>query len=175
VRNDKVTRDNVWGGKGDASRRAVMGGFVGLGVAVPLLAACGSEDSESAGDGAADTGDTDTGDTDTGSSDGGSTDGGGTTSSGGIATTSEIPVGSGKIIKAEKVVLTQPTEGQFKAFSAICTHQGCPVAAIKGKDINCTCHGSVFSIVDGSVVKGPADKPLEELKVTVTGEDLTVS
>jgi len=143
-----------------ASRRAVVSGFVGLGIGAPLLVACGSE-SESASGSA---------DSDTGGS-----GGGGTTSTGGIGTTSEVPVGGGKIFKADKVVVTQPTEGQFKAFSAACTHQGCLVAEIEGKDINCTCHGSKFSIADGSVVNGPATKPLEELKVTVTGEDLSVS
>ena len=55
--------------------------------------------------------------------------------------------------------MTQPTEGDFKAFSAVCTHQGCVVAKIEGEDIECTCHGSKFSIEDGSVVTGPATKP----------------
>jgi Rieske Fe-S protein len=132
-----------------------MGGFVGLGIGVPLLAACGS-DSDS-------------------DSDSGAGTGGGGTTSGAVGKTSEVPVGSGKIFAADKVVVTQPTEGEFKAFSAICTHQGCVVANIKGTDINCTCHGSKFSTVDGSVVNGPAAKPLEELEVTVDGEDLTVS
>jgi Rieske Fe-S protein len=149
-----------------ASRRAVVGGFVGLGVGVPLLAACGSDDSSGSG-----------GSADGGATGGGTTSGsgGGTTSSGAIGTTSEVPVGGGKIFKSEKVVVTQPTEGSFKAFSAVCTHQGCVVAEIKGKDIDCNCHGSKFSIEDGSVVNGPATKPLSELKVTVTGEDITVA
>ena len=166
-----MTDEMVHDETGDASRRAVMGGFLGMGVAVPLLAACGSDDpvDDSAGS------EPGTGGGEAGSNDGGSNNGGGTTSSGGIAKKSEVPVGGGKIIKAEKVVVTQPTEGQFKAFSAVCTHQGCLVAEIKGQEINCTCHGSKFSITDGSVVDGPADKPLEALKVTVTGEDLTVS
>jgi len=164
-----VTDDNVHDQAGEASRRAVMGGFLGLGVAAPLLAACGSDDdpaTDSAGTDGSDTGDT--GDT-------GGTDGGGTTSSGGIGTTSEVPVGSGKIFKAEKVVVTQPTEGQFKAFSAVCTHEGCVVNNIKGEDINCICHNSVFSTVDGSAVSGKATRALEELKVTVEGENLIVS
>ena len=72
-------------------------------------------------------------------------------------------------------MVTQPTEGDFKAFSALCTHQGCVVSKIEGKDIDCTCHGSKFSITDGSVVNGPANKPLESLQVTVTGDDLTVA
>ena len=86
-----------------------------------------------------------------------------------------MPVGGGKIYAAEKVVVTQPTEGDFKAFSAVCTHQGCVVAEIKGEDIDCNCHGSRFSIKDGSVVNGPAKKPLEPLAVKTDGGEITVS
>ncbi len=145
--------DNATSRAGDPSRRAVFGGIVGLGVGVPLIAACGSDD---------------------GGGDSGGGDSGGTTS-GKIGKTSEVPVGGGKIFAADKVVVTQPTEGDFKAFSALCTHQGCVVSKIEGKDIDCTCHGSKFSITDGSVVNGPAKKPLESLQVTVTGDDLTVA
>jgi Rieske Fe-S protein len=164
-----VTNEKMPDETADASRRALMGGFLGLGVAVPILAACGSDDAESAADdkSASDTETDDAAETDA--------DSGAATPAGGIATKSEVPVGGGKIIKAEKVVVTQPTAGDFKAFSAMCTHQGCLVATIKGTNINCACHGSQFSITDGSVVKGPATKPLEELTVTVTGEDLAVT
>ena len=140
---------------GDASRRAVVGGFLGVGVAAPLLVACGSEESSGSGD----------------SGDAGAE----SPPSGAIGKTSEVPVGSGRIYKAEKVVVTQPAEGEFKAFSSICTHQQCPVTKIEGKDISCTCHGSKFSIADGSVANGPAKKPLEELTVTVSGDVLSVS
>ena len=133
-------------GTSEASRRAVVGGLVGLGLGAPLLSACGS-----------------------GSDASGSDSSGGGTSSGAVGRTSEVPVGSGKIFAADKVVVTQPTEGDFKAFSAVCTHQGCVVSAIQGKDIDCSCHGSKFSITDGSVVNGPATRPLAESKTTVTG------
>jgi Rieske Fe-S protein len=153
--------DNKLSRTGDPSRRAVMGGVVGFGVGVPLLAACGSDGSDDTGSGGS-----------IGSSDSSGT---GTTSSGSIGKRSEVPVGGGKIFTAEKVVVTQPTEGEFKAFSAVCTHQGCVVAKVKSAGIDCTCHGSKFSITDGSVLNGPATKPLEELKVTVSGDDLAVS
>jgi len=130
-----------------ASRRTVVGGIVGLGVAAPLLAACG-------GSGSA---------------------GGDNPSGGAVGKTSEVPVGSGKIFAAEKVVVTQPTKGDFLAFSAVCTHQGCVVADIKGEDIDCTCHGSKFSIKDGSVVNGPATKPLQKLTATVKNGEISVS
>ena len=154
---------------GGASRRALVGGVVGLGVGVPLLAACGSDDSSDGSAGGGSGSDSSSGGNDSGGSDGG------TTSSGGIATTSEVPVGGGKIFAGEKVVVTQPTEGDFKAFSAMCTHQGCIVSAITDEEIDCTCHGSKFSIADGSVLEGPATKALESLKVTVTGDEISVA
>jgi Rieske Fe-S protein len=88
--------------------------------------------------------------------------------------TADIPVGGGKIFDAQKVVVTQPSAGQFKAFSAICTHQGCTVGAV-GTTIDCPCHGSKYSITDGSVVHGPATAPLPPYPVTVSGSELTVS
>jgi nitrite reductase/ring-hydroxylating ferredoxin subunit len=140
----------------DASRRAVIGGFVGVGVGVPLLAACGSDDSSS--------------DSSAGTS-------GGTTSSGPIGKTSDVPVGGAKIYTAEKVMVSQPTSGDFKAFSTVCTHEGCAIKQLNEaeKEIECNCHHSKFSITDGSVKQGPAKKPLSELKVAVSGQDVTVS
>ena len=101
--------------------------------------------------------------------------GSGGASSGGGIPTSEIPVGGGKIFKNQEIVVTQPKAGEFKAFSAICTHQGCPVTEIQGGTIDCLCHGSQYSIVDGSVKGGPAPSPLPEKTVTVTGSTLTVT
>ncbi|HLU74082.1 MAG TPA: Rieske (2Fe-2S) protein [Nonomuraea sp.] len=83
-----------------------------------------------------------------------------------LADTSEI--GEGKIFKGQDVVVTQPSEGDFRAFSATCTHQGCAVASVSNGVINCPCHGSQFSIEDGSVVQGPASEPLAEKKISVT-------
>jgi nitrite reductase/ring-hydroxylating ferredoxin subunit len=92
-----------------------------------------------------------------------------------LARTSEIPVGGGKIFADEKVVVTQPTEGEFKAFSNICTHQQCPVANVSDGTINCTCHGSKFSITDGAVENPPATKPLPEQQIKVSGESITLA
>ncbi|MFG1946684.1 Rieske (2Fe-2S) protein [Nonomuraea sp. NPDC048826] len=86
-----------------------------------------------------------------------------------LADTSDIPSGQGKIFKNQDVVITQPSEGEFRAFSATCTHQGCAVASISNGVINCPCHGSQFSIEDGSVVQGPASEPLAEKKINVSG------
>jgi Rieske Fe-S protein len=82
---------------------------------------------------------------------------------------SDIPVGGGKVYTTAQVVVTQPAMGQYKAFSAICTHVGCICNQVAGGTINCPCHGATFKITDGSVVAGPATTPLAGAKVTVTG------
>ena len=86
-----------------------------------------------------------------------------------LATTSEIPVGSGKIFTSEKVVVTQPNSGDFKAFSAVCTHMGCIVSTISNGTIDCPCHGSQYSIATGDVVAGPAPRPLPAKQIRVSG------
>jgi Rieske Fe-S protein len=89
-----------------------------------------------------------------------------------LATTTEIPVGGGKILTAQKIVITQPQSGTFHAFTAICTHQGCIVNAVSGGTINCPCHGSEYSIVNGSVVRGPAPLPLAAVSIKVQGTSI---
>jgi Rieske Fe-S protein len=86
-----------------------------------------------------------------------------------LGTTADIPVGGGMVFTAAKVVVTQPTKGVFKAFSAVCTHVGCVCNQVAGGTINCPCHGSKFKITDGAVVAGPAPSPLAAATaVTVT-------
>src|SRR5512133_1190959 len=86
----------------------------------------------------------------------------------------EIPVGSGKIFPASQAVITQPKKGEFKAFSAVCTHMGCLVDSVTNT-INCPCHGSKYSITDGSVVNPPAPNPLPPKTIKVSGSSLTVT
>ncbi|MEV3985004.1 Rieske (2Fe-2S) protein [Nonomuraea sp. NPDC049758] len=92
-----------------------------------------------------------------------------------LAGTGDIQVGGGAVFKDQKVVVTQPTEGEFKAFTAICTHAGCTVASVSNGTINCPCHGSKFKIEDGSVADGPADAPLAEKKITVDGDKIRLA
>ncbi|HEX2300553.1 MAG TPA: Rieske (2Fe-2S) protein [Pseudonocardiaceae bacterium] len=86
---------------------------------------------------------------------------------GGLARTTDIPVGGGEVFPAEEVVVTQPEPAQWRAFSAICTHQGCTVGSVQDGTINCPCHGSKFAVTDGSVVDGPATRPLPPREVEV--------
>jgi Rieske Fe-S protein len=86
-----------------------------------------------------------------------------------LARSTEIPVGGGKVFADRQVVVTQPVAGTFKAFTAICTHQGCTVAEVRGGTINCPCHGSRFRVADGAVAGGPASRPLAAVNLTVDG------
>jgi Rieske Fe-S protein len=76
------------------------------------------------------------------------------------------------ILADEKVVVTQPEAGTFKAFSSTCTHMSCQVTRISGDRIACPCHSSSFSIVDGSVQGGPAQRPLPKVAIKVQGDDV---
>ncbi|WOQ18645.1 Rieske (2Fe-2S) protein [Raineyella sp. W15-4] len=88
--------------------------------------------------------------------------------------TSEIPVGGGIVLTKGKYVITQPTAGQFHAFTNICAHAGCQVARVKDSEIQCDCHGSRYSITDGHPTHGPAVRSLTQYPVEVTGNRLTV-
>ncbi|GGO24599.1 iron-sulfur protein [Microbispora rosea subsp. aerata] len=144
----------------ETTRRAVIFGAGGAGLAVALSAcgASGGDDTTSAGQGAPQ-------DSQTQAAQGG----------GEIAKTSDIPQGGGKVFKDQDVVITQPEAGTFKAFSATCTHQGCPVASVSDNEIVCPCHGSKFSAKDGSVTNGPATQPLAEKAITVSGDSITLA
>ena len=89
-----------------------------------------------------------------------------------LAKTTDIPVGGGKILTDKKIVITEPQSGTFKAFTAVCTHQGCIVDSVSGGTINCPCHGSKFSIANGSVVNGPAPSPLAPVSIEVQGTSI---
>jgi nitrite reductase/ring-hydroxylating ferredoxin subunit len=151
-----------------ATRRGVLAGvgLVGLAGAVSACSSGGSS-SSSAGTGA---GAASTAPASAPSSAPASASTGG--GAGALAATSEIPVGSGKIFTAQKVVVTQPASGEFKAFSAVCTHMGCIVSQISDGTIDCPCHGSQYSIKDGAVVSGPAPSPLPAEAIKVSGTSI---
>lgn len=92
-----------------------------------------------------------------------------------VATVSEVPVGGGVVVSARQLVVTQPTEGEFRAFSSICTHEGCPVTSVEDGMIVCPCHGSHFDIDTGEAIAGPARNPLAARVVSVEGEEISVS
>lgn len=149
------------------NRRNVLGGATVAAVGLPLLAACGSDDPDTATDPTSSP--TSSSPSDTGSET--PTD----AAAGALAATSDIPVGGCAVFSEQKCVVTQPSEGTFKAFTSVCTHQGCTVGASTDGVIPCGCHGSEFSIEDGSVLQGPATSPLAEVEITVDGDSITLA
>lgn len=139
-----------------SSRRSVLRGLAGLGGVVLLpgvVVACGSSPEAS--------------------QDAGAPSAGGGEPSGIPA--SDVAVGTAVVVDAagQKVVVAQPTDGQFVAFSAKCTHQGTTVDGSDSLVVRCPNHGSRFDLADGAaVVNGPATQPLPEVPVTVRGDQL---
>jgi Rieske Fe-S protein len=86
-----------------------------------------------------------------------------------LATTAEIPVGGGMVLTDQRIVITQPSRGEFMAFSAVCTHQGQTVGEVADNTITCAYHGSQYDAATGDVVTGPATAGLEPVKIRVKG------
>lgn len=154
------------------TRRRALGGLATAGVGVPLLTACSGDDSTAGSTAGSTTGDPSTAPSTAGSTSASAEATPSEESSGGpgsdaLAKAADVPVGSGLILPEEQLVLTQPTEGEFKCFTAVCTHQGCIVSSVQLGGIRCECHGSAFSIEDGSVINPPATRPLAEQPISV--------
>ena len=159
---------------GTAPRRAVFAGAGALGAAC-FLAACGTDTTGSSGNnepgytndplpaGSAGT-------------DGQGPTGGDTSGGGGgkvLVAAADVPEGGGVI--AGDYVITQPESGTYKAFSKVCTHQGCDVSKVDGGVIICPCHNSVFSILNGQPQNGPARQALPEKKVKLDGDNIVAA
>lgn len=138
----------------EASRRTIITSAGAVGT-VGLISACGTDDADS-------------GSTKSGNGSSESAAGGATIPAG------DVPVGSGTVID-ETYVVTQPKEGEFYAFSSVCTHQGCQVRTVTEDKITCPCHSSQFSTTTGEVLAGPATEPLPKYEVSESGGDLTIS
>ena len=154
-----------------ATRRGMLAG-VGLVGLAGAVTACGGSSSSVAGGNAATT------PAAAGGADSPAVTGGASSAASGagngqeLAATSKIPVGSGTVFTGPKVVVTQPTAGEFKAFSAVCTHMGCIVNSVSNGTIDCPCHGSQYNISTGAVLAGPAPRPLPAAKITVSGGNI---
>ncbi len=161
-----MSADVTSGRTGAGTRRGVLAGAGAVGAAA-ALAACGGGDSGGGSTGAG---------TSTPASGATGTGTGGQT----LGKVADIPVGGGKIFEAARTVVTQPTAGAFKAFSAVCTHMGCLVTKVADGKIDCPCHGSQFSITDGAVLRAApgmtpqSQAPLPARSVTVRGDQVAV-
>ncbi len=139
-------------------RRTVLAAAAATG----LLAACGSSDDT--GDNGATGGAT----APSGGEDTGGEDTGGEV----LADVADVPVAGGTVNRDARVVVTQPEDGDFRAFSSVCPHQGCDVSGVDNNVITCGCHNSKFSAETGDVQSGPAPRGLAEIDVAVEGESI---
>jgi nitrite reductase/ring-hydroxylating ferredoxin subunit len=87
------------------------------------------------------------------------------------AAAADVPPGGALLFRSERVALLRDDTGIY-ALSLICTHLGCTVT-VTDDALACPCHGSRFDR-QGKVLKGPADRALERLKVEVKGERVEV-
>jgi cytochrome b6-f complex iron-sulfur subunit len=150
---------------------------LGVGAASASVAACGGGSGGSGSSGGGSGGDSGGGSGD-GSGVGSSTpaassdaSGEAATGTGGSAIAQESEVAPGSAVKfkdgGKDAVLVHLDDGQFVAYSAICTHAGCTVA-YRDSQLACPCHGSIFDPANGAeVVSGPAQTPLPEIPVEV--------
>ena len=95
-----------------------------------------------------------------------------------VTSMNDLTTNSAKIIRFNKdpVILVHTPSGQFKAFSARCTHLGCIVQYHPEGDPHfaCNCHGSQFDI-NGKNIAGPAPAPLTPLRVKVEESSILIS
>jgi len=157
-----------------ATRRGMLAGvgLVGLAGAITACSSGGSSMSAAVADPATSSGMGASTATSAAASAPASASAAGGTAAGALTATSAIPVGGGKIFADQTTVVTQPSAGEFKVFSAVCTHMGCIVNQIADGRIDCPCHGSEYSITDGAVLAGPAPKPLPAKPFKVTGDSI---
>jgi len=90
------------------------------------------------------------------------------------ATTDELKPNSAKFFRFldKPAVLVRLPDGSYEALSAKCTHLGCTVSFEQAKDFfYCNCHGSEFSI-NGKVIRGPAQLPLQQYAVSISGNNI---
>jgi len=144
--------------------RTALTGLAVAGLSGGALTACGSEETDTASD-----------PTSPETTPASSADAGESQAPAGeaLTKTADIPEGGGVIFQDQEVVVTQPTAGEFKCFSAICTHQGCLVSSVT-ETINCKCHNSTFALADGAPVSGLARMALEEKSITVDGDSIVL-
>ncbi len=77
------------------------------------------------------------------------------------------PSAASRLYREQRLLVHCPAQGQYKAFSAQCTHAGCVLDKIEDGEGSCPCHGSRFDVTTGRALKGPATVPLPEVPVTV--------
>ena len=90
---------------------------------------------------------------------------------------SAVEKDSGMIVRFgnKPVILLRNPAGEFRAFSATCTHLDCTVQYRKDMGlIWCACHNGRYDL-NGRNVAGPPPRPLDEYRVVLQGDDIFIS
>jgi Rieske Fe-S protein len=159
------------------SRRRALSGVATVGLSLPLLSACGDDESGTA---ASDAPSTSTSAPPSPSASTASDPGappGATTSSApvdGVVGTADVPVGGGVVLADEEVVVTQPAPGEFRVFTAVCTHEQCLVSDVS-VTINCVCHKSKYDIATGEPTSGPAPSALDPIDFEIADNQVVLT
>lgn len=154
-------------GTSGVSRRRALTGAASVGIGLPVLAACGEGSGSATEPGP-------TGSSTTPTSAPATPEPTTPAPGGAVASIADVPVGGGLVVAESDVVITQPTEGDFRGFSATCTHQGCQMREVT-ETIDCVCHSSSFAIDTGAPLSGPASVPLAEVTLTVDGGQILLA
>ncbi len=83
--------------------------------------------------------------------------------------------GGWALVTEARVLIVNIGGNQFNALTSVCTHSQCDRNWTFANNVfTCTCHGSRFN-TDGTVVNGPANRPLESFPTSVASNTLTVN
>lgn len=155
------------------TRRTAVRGVAVMGLGLPVLAACAADDPPAPVD-------QPRAESSSPAEEPSASDPGSGEPAAALAATADIPVGGGKVFDKAKIVVVQPTEGEFKAYSAVCPHQSCIFTEVEDNSIRCGgCHQSEFSSLDGVNTVGPNGgeanlRPLGEVAITVSGDSISL-
>ena len=93
-----------------------------------------------------------------------------------VAPNTLLPGGKTAVEVKGKHLMIANIDGKYYAISNKCTHRGCSLSegTVRGNNIECPCHGSVFDIRTGKAVNGPAKKAEPVLKVKADKDHIFV-
>ena len=94
-----------------------------------------------------------------------------------VASTAEIPPGSGKLVEVEgKRIAVFNVGGRYHAIDNTCPHRGGPLSegTLEGETVTCPWHGSKFTVTSGAVLSPPAREGVNPYPVRDSGGELFV-
>ena len=88
----------------------------------------------------------------------------------------ELKENAAKVFKfgSTPAILIRTPDGNYRAFTAVCTHLGCTVQYKTDlHEIWCPCHNGMYNL-QGRNISGPPPRPLAQYQVHIQGEDIVV-